>query len=87
MDAFPSLIEAQTDTFTDQPIEFLAGQKARQLWKAAADRIPAVAVDRYDPVAAEIVGAELDKVLEQGKDIKLALADAKSGIERRVRRK
>jgi multiple sugar transport system substrate-binding protein len=87
MDAFPSLVEAQTDAFTDQPIEFLAGQKARQLWKAAADRIPAVAVDRYDAVAAEIVGAELDKVLEQGKDIKQALADAKSGIERRVRRK
>jgi len=87
MDAFPSLVEAQTDAFTDQPIEFLAGQKARQLWKTAADRIPALAVDRYDPVAAEIVGAELDKVLEQGKDIKQALADAKSGIERRVRRK
>ncbi len=39
-----------------------------------------------DPVAAEVVSAEFDKVLEQGKDVKTALADAKKAIERRVRR-
>jgi multiple sugar transport system substrate-binding protein len=49
-------------------------------------RIPAVAVDRLDPVAAEVVATEFDKVIEQGKDVKLALADARKAIERRVRR-
>jgi len=87
LDTFPVLIEAQNDPFLDQPIDFLGGQKARQLWKVAAAKIPAIAVHRADPVAQEIVNAELEKVLEQDKDIKLALADAKTQIERRVRRK
>jgi len=87
LDAFPALIEAQNDPFLDQPIEFLGNQKARQLWKVAADKIPAVAVDKFDPIANDIVNAELEKVLEQNKDIKTALADAKSQIERRVRRR
>lgn len=86
LDAFPSLIEAQKDPFLDQPIEFLGGQKARQLWKTAADKIPAVAVDKYDPIANEIVNAELEKVLTKNKDIKQALTDAKKQISRRVRR-
>ncbi|QSI77231.1 MULTISPECIES: ABC transporter substrate-binding protein [Niveibacterium] len=87
LDAFPALIEAQNDPFLDQPIEFLGGQKARQLWKVAADKIPAVAVDKFDGTAQDIVNAELDKVLEQNKDIKTALADAQTQIEKRVRRK
>ncbi len=87
LDAFPALIDAQNDPFLTQPIEFLGNQKARQLWKVAADKIPAVAVDKFDPIANDIVNAELEKVLEQDKDIKTALADAKSQIERRVRRR
>lgn len=87
LDAFPALVEAQNDPFLDKPIDFLGGQKARQLWKVAADRIPAVDVDRFDPVAQEIVNSELEKVFEQNKDINAALADAKALIERRVRRR
>ncbi|GAA5183486.1 hypothetical protein GCM10025771_35190 [Niveibacterium umoris] len=87
LDAFPALIEAQNDPFLDKPIEFLGGQPARKLWKIAADKIPAVAVDKFDSTAQDIVNAELDKVLEQNKDIKTALVDAKAQIERRVRRK
>jgi multiple sugar transport system substrate-binding protein len=86
LDGFPALVEAQNDPFLDQPIEYLGGQKARQLWKVAADKIQAIAVDKYDPVARDVVNAELDKVLEQGKDIKLALADAQTQLKKRVRR-
>jgi multiple sugar transport system substrate-binding protein len=86
LDAFPALIEAQSDPFVNEPIEYFGGQKARQLWKVSADKIQAIAVDKYDPVANEIVNAELDKVLEQNKDIKLALADAQAAIKKRVRR-
>jgi multiple sugar transport system substrate-binding protein len=86
LDAFPSLVAAQDDAFVDQPIAFLGDQKARQLWKVSAQKIPATAVHRQDPVAQEIVNAELENVLEKGKDIKQALVDAKSQIEKRVRR-
>jgi multiple sugar transport system substrate-binding protein len=86
LDAFPSLIEAQNDAFLDQPIEYLGGQKARQQWKVAADKIQAIAVDKYDPVAREVVNAELEKVLEQNKEIKTALADAQTALKKRVRR-
>ena len=85
VDAFPALIEAQNDPFLEQPIEYLGGQPARKVWKVAADRIPAVKVNRYDPTAQDIIDAELNSVMEQGKDIKLALADAKSQIAKRVR--
>lgn len=86
LDAFPALIEAQSDPFVNEPIEYFGGQKARQLWKVSADKIQAIAVDKYDPVANEIVNAELDKVLEQNKDVKTALADAQAAIKKRVRR-
>ena len=86
LDAFPSLVAAQDDAFVDQPIPFLGDQKARQLWKVSANKIPATSVHRQDPVAQEIVNAELENVLEKGKDIKQALVDAKSQIEKRVRR-
>lgn len=85
VDAFPALIEAQNDPFLEQPIEYLGGQPARKVWKVAADRIPAVKVNRYDPTAQDIIDAELNSVMEQGKDIKQALADAKSQIAKRVR--
>lgn len=86
LDAFPALIEATNDPFVDKPVEFLGNQVARKAWKATALQIPAVTVDRLDPVAAEVVAAEFDKVIEQGKDVKQALADARKAIDRRVRR-
>jgi multiple sugar transport system substrate-binding protein len=86
LDAFPSLIEAANDSFTDQPVEFFAGQKARQLWKTAAARIPAIDVNKLDPIADEIMNAELAKVLDEDKDIKTALADAQKQLERRIRK-
>lgn len=86
LDAFPVLVDAAADGFTSQPIEFLGGQKAREQWRATAAKVPAIEVDKLDPVAQEVVNAEFDKVLEQGKDVKAALADAKKAIERRIRR-
>ena len=85
-DAFPALIEAQADPFFEQPIEFLGGQKARLLWRDEVARIPALDVNKHDSIADEVVSTELDKVIEQGKDIKTALADAKALIARRARR-
>ncbi|HVK54119.1 MAG TPA: extracellular solute-binding protein [Burkholderiales bacterium] len=85
-DAFPALLEVQNDPFFEQPIEFLNGQTPRAMWRDAANRIRAIDVNKYDAIAGEIINSELDKVLDQGKDIKAALADAKALIERRARR-
>ena len=85
-DAFPALLEVHNDPFFDQPIEFLGGQKARLLWREAARKINAVDVHKLDPIAEEIINTEMDKVLDQGKDIKTALADARALLERRVKR-
>jgi multiple sugar transport system substrate-binding protein len=87
LDAFPALIAAQQDDYLAQPIPFLGGQTARLQWREAAARIPALYVDRYDQVAADIVNAELDQVLQHDKPIAQALADARVAIERRVRRR
>jgi multiple sugar transport system substrate-binding protein len=86
LDAYPALIEASDDAFIDEPIPFLGGQKARQIWKNLASKIPAIQVNKLDPIAAEIVATELDKVLESGKNIKTALADAQKQVERRIRK-
>lgn len=84
--AFPALKEAQAGTFFDQPIEFLGGQKARTEWREAARKITSNRVFRNDPLAEEIVNAELDLVLIKGKAIDQALADAHRLIQRRAQR-
>lgn len=85
-DAFPALLEAHTDPFYDEPLEFLGGQKARQWWRAAAMNIQPIGVNKLDNIADEVVNTELDKVLNQGKDIRAALADAKALLDKRAHR-
>jgi multiple sugar transport system substrate-binding protein len=85
-DAFPALIETYDDGFFDQPIAFLGGQPARLVWREAARHIAAVAVHKQDAFAAEVIDTELDKVLDQGKDIPTALADAQRLLARRAHR-
>ena len=85
-DAFPALLSTHEDPFFDEPLPFLGGQQARQLWRDAARRIGPVAVHKQNNFADEVVGTELDNVLDRGKDIGLALADAASLLERRALR-
>ncbi|MBC7455178.1 MAG: extracellular solute-binding protein [Massilia sp.] len=85
-DAFPALLETYDDAFFDQPIAFLGGQKGRQIWLTAARNIRAVGVHKQDAFADEVINTELDKVLDQGKDIHTALADAQRLLERRAHR-
>jgi multiple sugar transport system substrate-binding protein len=86
LDAFPALLAAANDPFIDEPIAYLGGQRARQLWRDSATRIPALQVNKLDATVDLIVKAELNRVLENGKDIKTALADAQRHAERRIRR-
>ena len=83
-DAFPALLETYDDPFFEQPIEFLGGQSARVGWRAAAKRITAVSVHKQDAFADEVINTELDKVLDRGKDITTALADAERLLKQRA---
>lgn len=83
--AFPALLAAQKDKAFSEPVDFLGGQKARVLWRDAALKTQPIDVNKYDSVAEQILQTELTNVLEQGKDIKAALADARAQIARRAR--
>lgn len=85
-DAFPALLETHDDPFFDEPLPFLGGQKARLLWREAARRIPPARVHKQNGFADEVVGTELDNVVQRGKDIATALADAARLLERRALR-
>ena len=84
--AFPALVEAQTGAFFEQPVPFLGDQKARTQWRDTAMKIAPTKVFRNDPIAEEIVNAELDQVLTRGKAVDKALADAHRLIQRRAQR-
>ena len=85
-DAFPALLDALDDPFFEQPIDFLGGQAARVGWRQATRRIAAVDVHKQDAFADEVINTELDKVLDRGKDIPTALADAQRLLQQRARR-
>ncbi len=85
-DAFPALLDAHQDPFFEQPLPFLGGQVARRDWREAASHIRAVPVHKQDAFAREVIDTELDKVLDRGKDIPTALADAQRLLLLRARR-
>jgi multiple sugar transport system substrate-binding protein len=85
-DAFPALLETYDDAFFEQPIAFLGGQPARALWRDAAREVTAVQVHKHDSFAGEVIDTELDKVLDRGKPIPTALADAERLLARRAHR-
>ena len=85
-DAFPALVTTYDDPFFEHPIAFLGGQPARVLWREATRHIGAVAVHKQDAFAAEVIDTELDKVLDHGKAIGTALADAARLLDKRARR-
>lgn len=85
-DAFPALLETLGDPFFEQPLPFLGGQPARLLWRDAARRITAMQVHKQNNFADEVIGTELDNVLDHDKDIGRALADAERLLARRAHR-
>jgi multiple sugar transport system substrate-binding protein len=85
-DAFPALLSVYEDAFFELPIDFLGGQDARVLWRTAARKVTAVSVHKQDSFAGEVIDTELDKVLDRGKDIATALADAERLLAKRAKR-
>lgn len=85
-DAFPALLDVHEAPFFDEPLPFLAGQPARRLWREAARRITPVRVHKQNNFADEVVGTELDNVMDRGKPIAEALGDAERLLQRRAHR-
>lgn len=85
-DAFPAAIDSYDDPFFELPIPFLGDQNARLMWREATRRITAVEVHKQDAFASEVIDTELDKVLDRGKSISEALADAEKLLAQRAHR-
>ncbi len=85
-DAFPALIEAYDDPFFEEPLAFLGGQRARLLWRDAARKIVATGSHKQSDFANEVINTELSNVMDRGKPITQALADAQRLLERRAHR-
>ncbi len=73
---------AQDDPFIDEAVSYFGEQKARQLWKVAASRMPTLVVTDRDGDAARAVYKALKRVLEKGEDIDKALAEAKKELKK-----
>jgi multiple sugar transport system substrate-binding protein len=86
INAFPAMPVTYDDPMFAEPLEFLAGQPARELFASVAERIPGVLTFPGDMVAQEIWNSALTEVLNEGRDIQSALDEAQSLVERRIRR-
>lgn len=86
LDAFPALLSAQQTPHLDEPISYLGQQKARLVWKDAADHMPVIMTHKYDALAAEVIRKQMDLVLDDNKNIAEALADAEQQILHKVKR-
>lgn len=84
--AFPVLKASYNDEAFDEPIDFLAGQRARQLFAQVAENVTPVKPRKGDLIAEDVVLAgALREVLDEDKDILQALQEAERLIKRRVR--
>ncbi len=84
--AFPSNVTTYDSDIFNEEVEFLGGQQARQLFAEVAKNVTPIIPGKGDHVArAIILENALMEVLDEGKDIKKALADAERLIQRRTR--
>ncbi len=85
-DAVPALLEAARAPALDEPVPFLGGQVVGPIFRAAAGRLSPVVVHRLDAVASDAFSLEMDHVIQDGKDVQAAVADARAEIEKRAKR-
>lgn len=83
---FPANLDTLKDPVFNEPSTYFGGQKIRQVYAQAAKKtIPELGSKNF-ALAETAVNDALKEVLEQGKDVKAALADAQALIERRITR-
>jgi multiple sugar transport system substrate-binding protein len=75
---FPAYKPAWQDPFYDEPVDFYGGQRAYRMWANIADNVASIVRSPYDLQADDIVGAEMAKVMNEGKDPVQAMKDAEA---------
>lgn len=85
IEAFPAVKALWDDPVFEEPQAFLAGQQSRLLYIDIVDNIQGTFTHPGDIIAEEVVGNALSSVLNEGRDIAEALAEAEAIIRRRVR--
>jgi ABC-type glycerol-3-phosphate transport system substrate-binding protein len=80
----PAYKPAWQDPLYDAPVDFFGGQRTYRIWTEIADNIPAILRTSDDLQLDDIVGAELTKVLQEGKDPTQAAKDAEAEALNRV---
>ncbi len=84
--AFPANTTTYDDKLFQEKMDFLGGQKARLVFADVAKNIKPVQPGRGDHIARSIILENaLMEVLDEGKDIKIALNEAERLIKRRTR--
>jgi len=81
---FPAYKPAWQDPLYDEPVEFFGGQRAYRIWAEIGDNIKAIFRTPYDVQLDDIVGAELTRVLQEGKDPAQAALDAEAEALKRI---
>ena len=83
---FPANLNALKEPIFNEPSAFFGGQKIRQVYAQAAKLVKPVPSSKNFALAETIINDALKQVLEQNKDVKTALSEAKGLIERRTQR-
>jgi multiple sugar transport system substrate-binding protein len=83
--AFPAVTSTYGDPLFNEELAFLDGQQARLLFANIAHNIEGRATNPGDQIAEEMVDSALSQVLDEGRDIDEALAEAQRLISRRAR--
>ncbi|HEU5088711.1 MAG TPA: extracellular solute-binding protein [Roseiflexaceae bacterium] len=81
---FPAYKPAWQDPLYDAPVDFFGGQKVFRIWADIGDNIKAIFRTPNDVQLDDIVGAELTKVLDEGKDPAQAVKDAEAEALKRI---
>jgi multiple sugar transport system substrate-binding protein len=85
--SFPALIETYNDGAFNQPDPFLDGQIPGPIFTRAAKKITPVVPSKGDLIGWSVVFENaIFEVLDNGKDVKQALAEADNLIQRRMRK-
>jgi len=83
---FPANLSALREPIFKEASAYFGGQRVRQTYALAARNMSAALPSKNYALAETIINDQLTQVLEQGKDIKTALSEAKALIERRTSR-
>jgi multiple sugar transport system substrate-binding protein len=84
--AFPARVDTYDHPSFNEPIEYLNGQKARQLFAEIARNIKPIKPFKGDQIARTIFMNALEEAVDQGQDAKEVLERADKMLTRRARR-